>query len=191
MDTFGAPREEGLRRALSLAIPVGTQLGSVGLESLGRAADGTLKLATWSVTSAVRTAGAGAAFVNRNLFAPLSSLAFGSGSAMASTTNIQFCTQTCPQLLIQKGRKHNPSEVRYQKAASNLRTGSAKCSIRRQQQLSGSSFASQQAELLAHLAASCALAPSSDLQDEPCFGKGDVAVAQWTVNALGLQSSML
>ncbi len=47
-----------------MAIPVGTQLGTVGLESLGRAADGTLRLATWSVTSAVRTAGAGAAFVN-------------------------------------------------------------------------------------------------------------------------------
>ncbi|GIL82825.1 hypothetical protein Vretimale_8185 [Volvox reticuliferus] len=188
MDTFGVPREEGLRRALSLALPVGTQLGSVGLESLGRAADGTLKLATWSVTSAVRTAGAGAAFVNRNVLAPLSSFAFGSG---ASSSNIQFCTQTCPQLLLQKGRKHHPSEVRYQKAANNLRTGSAKCSIRRQQQFSGSSFASQQAELLAHLAASCALAPSSDLQDEPSFSKGDVAVAQWTVNALGLQSSML
>ncbi|GLC41615.1 hypothetical protein PLESTB_000696200 [Pleodorina starrii] len=194
MDTLGNSREEGLRRALSLAVPVGTQLGSVGLESLGRAADGTLKLA-WSVasvaSSAVRTAGASAAFVNRSVLAPLSSFAFGSNSS--SSCNVQFSTHMCPQqLLVEKGRKHHPS--RYQRAANNLRSGTAKCSIRRQLQpssLSASPLASKQAELIAHLAASCALSPSSELQDEQSYGREDLAVAQWTVNTLGLQSSML
>ncbi|GFR50383.1 hypothetical protein Agub_g12597 [Astrephomene gubernaculifera] len=249
METLVASRDEALRRALLVAIPVGTQLSNIGLDSISRAADSTLRLATWSVTSAVRKAGASAAFVNRNMLAPLSNFAFG-GSNNSSTSNVHFCTQTCPQLLPDQGRKHHPSrsEIRYQRVASNLRSGSAKCSLQRNnsqrhsnhQQPSIAAAAAPALALLAtHLAASCALRPTSPTSSSSpskehlsapftmqqqqqqqqrimlgnaavtvtvlghgssspggkygsgsCFSDEAEAV-EWTVNTLGLQSSML
>ncbi|PNH07602.1 hypothetical protein TSOC_005945 [Tetrabaena socialis] len=156
-----------LRRALSLAIPVG-QLGSeLTLKTLATAG----KAGFWGVTSAAK-------IIGRTVLSPLGSLAFGSGSAAVVSSKISFCTQpSCPQLIC---RRHHASrsEAKLLKAASGLRSGSAKCSIKKQ------GAAAVQPALFALLSMPCA--PPSE-HEHPSSEE----VADWTVTSLGLQSSML
>ncbi|KAG2434927.1 hypothetical protein HYH02_012125 [Chlamydomonas schloesseri] len=198
-------REDGLRRALSLAIPVGTQLGSVGLESVARATGLAAGLASWSFSSAIRTAGAGAQFVNRNVLSPLSSFAFGGSGTTPS--GVRYCTAACPQLVPEQRYRPTRTEQRLQRVSSSLRSGSAKCSIRKQadqsttqqQQRQRQKASAEQAPILiAHLASPCSVSSEfmHDTDDHHHFSHsaapspgGDVAV--WAVNTLGLQSSML
>ncbi|KAG2490868.1 hypothetical protein HYH03_010786 [Edaphochlamys debaryana] len=191
MDTLAASRDDGLRRALSLALPVGAQLGSVSLESLGKAAAGTLTVAGWTCATGLRVAGSSVGFVNRNVLAPLSSFAFGSSSASSSNVRFSTCAHSCAWLQPQKARKSR-TEVRFQRASSGLRTGSAKCSIRRSAAVQEAVPAAAPV-LLAHLAASSVpMTLSSELgHDEHLSSSGEADVAHWTVATLGLQSSML
>ncbi|KAG2434821.1 hypothetical protein HXX76_007706 [Chlamydomonas incerta] len=195
-------REDGLRRALSLAIPVGTQLGSVGLESVARATGLAAGICQWSLGSALRTAGAGAAFVNRNVLSPLSSFAFG-GNGAISPSGVRYCTAACPQLVPEQRYRPTRTEQRLQRVSSSLRSGNAKCSIRKQaeqateQQRQRQKQHTEQAPILiAHLAAPCSVSSEfmHDTDDHhynhhAAHSSGDVAV--WAVNTLGLQSSML
>ncbi|KXZ54823.1 hypothetical protein GPECTOR_4g894 [Gonium pectorale] len=86
--------------------------------------------------------------------------------------------------------------VRLERAASKLVAGSASMRKPRHQPRHQTAAAAVAPILLAHFAAACALSPtSSEQHDETPYpsprGVDEAAVAQWAVNTLGLQSSML
>lgn len=188
-------QDEAMSRALLLALPATAQtqpLAAVGLGSLSAAKhfwaapESALRAAHASVRTVARTAGAGAELVNRAvlapamcILAPLGALVPGNGAASKPQVRFGTAPQACSLL---KAHRHHASrtETQHRRVQAGLRSGSARCSMRRP------------APMLASMSASAGSALSLLQQPQASSSPMEVPAdsSDWTLN-MGLQSSML